>query len=266
MAHLGVCPKLPKQMKVNVCVMDDLPCYVEGHTADCNDDEIDYDEEKINEDVRPSTDGIKGDVYSFDKPSTHELSSYKESNDSEQESDYLADSPKPGVVDDTTASSKVPSSCSEQHSGCLQESGGNSSRQLSPRLSPQGTRRYPSKCEEEQSPSFRWLQESDLKRQSSPLGYSHNKVPVGSPIISPLAGAKRWSFCAADDQSCSSFADPPGTDRLRQETDSLLLLSDEGDIIDLSTPSSCIVRKCNNRAKVCSQVIDLTDSPIIIQL
>ncbi|XP_072954581.1 uncharacterized protein [Typha angustifolia] len=44
------------------------------------------------------------------------------------------------------------------------------------------------------------------------------------------------------------------------------LLSSGSSVIDLSTPSSCLIRSCNKWASTCPKIIDLTDSPVIIQL
>ncbi|XP_026425878.1 uncharacterized protein LOC113322077 isoform X2 [Papaver somniferum] len=47
-AHAAGCPSLPKQMKVQVCSMDELPCYTDDSQVS---DEIDYEEEWEHEDA-----------------------------------------------------------------------------------------------------------------------------------------------------------------------------------------------------------------------
>ncbi|KAJ6804879.1 structure-specific endonuclease subunit SLX1-like protein 2-like [Iris pallida] len=54
MKHTSCCPKLPKQMRVNVCVMDDLPCYVEGQIMDEKDD---FGDDNDEEDDEKNSDG-----------------------------------------------------------------------------------------------------------------------------------------------------------------------------------------------------------------
>lgn len=165
MKHLGGCPRLPKQMKVNVCVMDDLPCYVEGQARiddNISDEETNYDEEEDNED-----DGIKEDVDPIERSSSSDISDYNGPDSFKREPEYRVESPN-----------------------------------------------------------------------------------APSPV-------KKTSPCS-DDEPDLFFGE--------NGMQSALLVSPEANIIDLSTPSSCIVGKCNKKAKVSSQIIDLTDSPIVIQL
>ena len=252
--------------------MDDLPCYVEGQTVDSNNydgDDSDYEEEEISEDVSPSiksdalANGIKGDANTFGR-ATH----------------CLPQSPKPSEKCDRTTFSATPSSCSDQDSSAwLRESSVDSLRPLSPLEdfpdeAPNDSLLSPLVGGEEHS--FRWLQENCVKTQPSPLRSSNNTgVRIDSQLPSPVPGSKKHSFCS-DDRSFTCFG-ASGSKRLRQsshmrcsnsevQTTDCLLRSPEGNVINLSTPSSCIVGKCNKRATVYSEIIDLTDSPVIIQL
>ncbi|XP_020253716.1 structure-specific endonuclease subunit SLX1 homolog 2-like [Asparagus officinalis] len=205
MMHLGGCPRLPKQMKVNVCIMDELPCYVEGQTSDCNDsDEIDYEREKINEDVDPAN-RIEEDARSSEISSSCDLYISKESNNCPFESPCLVESPKPDERYEII--SEIPESTSE------------------------------TPCSFRDENSCEWLQQSNLQRRPSSLRSSKNDSSTDSLLISPVLETKAQNFC----------------------------IDDESNVISLSTPSSCIVEKRNKRAKVHSDIIDLTDSPVTIQ-
>lgn len=271
MNHVGGCPKLPKQMKVAVCAMDDLPCYVEGQILDCHnyvDNEIDSEEEEVSENVNPFTesdmllDGIREDVHLSHRSSSSHLSDFQGSDSLRQDSHYLAESPKPSEESDNLKA--------RDSFGCHQRHDAGSSIRPSPSrctvtdsllASPKGTSKTSPHREEI---PCRCIRQSDVRRRSSPLkSLNNDEVLTDSQQISPVGGSITTSFhsdgrplTCLGGSDCSASRQPSPQRSLMKEIQ----------MIDLSTPSSHMIRKCNKRTKLSSEVIDLTDSPIVIQL
>ncbi|XP_020596777.1 structure-specific endonuclease subunit SLX1 [Phalaenopsis equestris] len=182
--HIAGCPKLPNQMRFNICSMDDLPCYVEGHNLQCSND--DYDED----------DG-------------ENLSTY----DCEQQPlqiEELQNLPEP-------------SKSAEEYYGNLSFS----SRILLQELS----------------------EFSDLSQSPKRVTESRRRA---SSSLSPNSCGENGEM-----EQVRLKSTPRSSDNF---------LSPEVNMIDLCTPSSGIIRSKTKRALFDSMIIDLTDSPMVIQL
>lgn len=215
--HIAGCPSLPNQMRFNICTMDDLPCYVEGHALHCcnDDNDVDYGEEEINIDINlyasvdVTIEGINGNI--------------------NHGSTACYNSEQPLQIEEPQ---NIPE-CSKS----TEDYYGN-------------------------------------------LSYS-SRVLLGLSEFSDLSESpKRVIECrrrVSTSLSPNSCSEDGGMEQLRQKStprssgnddmmNDSLALSPEVDVINLCTPSSGIFRSKTKRALFDSVIIDLTDSPMVIQL
>ncbi|PKA50571.1 structure-specific endonuclease subunit SLX1 [Apostasia shenzhenica] len=191
MNHVAACPRLPKQMKVNICSMDEIPCYTGGQVLNysnyyeehgCADEE--FNQEVENSAVFDAIDHqIKENSCQSGNYTTFNLSNVQETETYDCE---LSESSKPFFESPTRMTESRRASCSSSLSS--------------------------------------FSEDGDLGQRK------HSSTPRSS--INE-AMSEDW------------------------------LLSPKADVINLCTPSSCIMTK---KTQIVSDVIDLTDSPFVIQL
>lgn len=215
--HIAGCPRLPKQMRFNICTMDDLPCYVEGLALHCN--TYDYDqvdvEEDLNKDINLSA-SVDATIEGISRNSNQMRN---------------------------TASYNCEQSLQIEEPQNLSESS-------------KSTEEY----YEHLSYSSRMLLElsefNDLSQSPKRATKCRRMV---STSLSPSSCSEDGGMGQVTQKSTPKSSENEAvTDRL--------LLSPEVDIINLCTPSSVIIRSKTKRALFDSVIIDLTDSPMVIQL
>ncbi|XP_020693353.1 structure-specific endonuclease subunit SLX1 [Dendrobium catenatum] len=203
--HIAGCPRLPNQMRFNICSMDDLPCYAKGHALHRSSDVFDEadGEEDINEDIN--------------MPAS-------------------ADVTIEGMNRNINQMGNTVSYNCEQTLQSTEECYGNL--------------------------------------------YSNSRILLeSSEFTEPSQSPRRVIECrrgASTSLSPNSCSEDSGMDQARQKSTprssdneamtSSLLLSPKVDVINLCTPSSGVIRSKTKRALFDSIIIDLTDSPMVIQL
>lgn len=199
--HIAGCPRLPNQMRFNICAMDDLPCYVERPVLRFSNDDFDEDdgEEDINKYINLSASvgvTIQEMNRNFNRMGNSVCCNYEQSMQIHEPRNLpeFSKSTEEGLSDLSQASERI----------------------------------------------IEWR-----RRDSTSLSPSSCTEYGGMEQVSQKSTPR-----SSDNEAMTDG----------------LLLSPEGTIINLCTPSSGIVRSKTKRALFDSAIIDLTDSPIIIQI
>ncbi|KAG0459449.1 hypothetical protein HPP92_022577 [Vanilla planifolia] len=95
--HAAGCPRLPAQMRVNICTLDELPCYAEGQGATCKKGHIE--EEDDGEEL----------ITGFIEVATDHFGQPLQAKETMEELCYFTHSPDRNIA----SASSTPSSCNE---------------------------------------------------------------------------------------------------------------------------------------------------------
>ncbi|KAG1338126.1 structure-specific endonuclease subunit SLX1 [Cocos nucifera] len=257
MKHTSGCPGLPKQMKTAICVMDELPCYVKGPKLDGGDEE---DMDKNNtEDVNYSASSdisinhVEGDACNVQIPSNH-LFNWKEADNFRQTVE----------LDDSQCDLQSPKLTKKYY---RKASSNTSTNMLDVSVNHEVEDFY-NVGEASFDNLFHW-KESDSSRQSmEAMSYCLSESP--HPIMEYSKTPRSCTRDPIERLQGNGFDESrqPVTPQRSNNKASLdsPYLSPEGDVINLVTPSSYLIHSQTKRTLVYPEIIDLTDSPVIIQL
>ncbi|CAK9167013.1 unnamed protein product [Ilex paraguariensis] len=238
--HTAGCPSLPKHMKVQVCSMDELPCYRGSESNDHENGELDDDGEcdgtsgfqgYIAEGSSHETNHSSADNHNSIEENTHEQMGWIEENTREQM----------GWIEENTG---------EQFGGA-EEFGERQARDSSCRsaslrklfchsyspvraFSSSLARPHSTTATVEDGDMFRLIEESSFELDS----------PSPIPLTTTIAAEKDQHAIKRSTTSC------------------------EAEVIDLFTPSPCYNTSSGSKKRrfstICPEIIDLTKSPIFV--
>ncbi|XP_008810572.1 structure-specific endonuclease subunit slx1 [Phoenix dactylifera] len=263
MKHTSGCPGLPKQMNAVICVMDELPCYVKGQILDVNNEEDEP--ENNNEDANPSASSdisiyhVEGDASNVQTSSKH-LFDWKDADDFRRSVE---------LEDSLCAVLQSPKLTKEY---CRKASCNSSTNMLDVSVNHEVEDFY-NVGKASFDDLFHWKESDNSRRSMEAMSYCLSESP--QPILerSKTSSSRTPRSCGRDPIGCLQGNDldesrQPSTPQRSNNKASLdsQSLSPEGDVINLVTPSSYLIHFRTKRTLVYPEIIDLTDSPVIIQL
>ncbi|KAG9455216.1 hypothetical protein H6P81_008120 [Aristolochia fimbriata] len=216
----GGCPKLPEQMKVKCCPMDELPCYVEGCDMEDAEDEECTASEDDNTTRRDTSIDAVADMGGSISCETDDL--WQENGNGRGRGEPVGSSPNPSYL------------------------------QISVSASPRSTVHSPEPATRDNSKT------SSTEFRDNSSGFLNGDYLEEQ--LTPLNPSR------SDNNKLPSFGYHSGSG-VEDGNITINLLSPEPAATCMqSPPSCCIIRSCNKRASKCPKIIDLTGSPLVIQL
>ncbi|KAH7667496.1 structure-specific endonuclease subunit SLX1 protein [Dioscorea alata] len=242
MKHTAGCPRLPRQMRVNVCPMDELPCYLEGQISD-HSNEGEDEEENENESIQydngtMESASVERNVFSDDPMNDTRPTLVPKCSISSTEYAFSDDFVQLLGADESTEGA--------QHAINKPIEEYNIVSSVLDALE------YVDDLRRKSSEDFR----QQLGAESPPMSIDKNN---SAQCDTSLKSCNQESH--VHEGKCFDSLRPPSTPKTgsNQVSSEDILFSPEDKIINLVTP-------CNKPVSVYPDIIDLTASPIIIQL
>ncbi|XP_058110589.1 structure-specific endonuclease subunit SLX1 [Magnolia sinica] len=251
MKHTAGCPRLPEQMEVRVCPMDELPCYMEGRIFDDTEDDEDGDEDGHNQ--KTSLDDM-----SFDD---HHLVEDQHVMDNSTCPDLLA-----WIEDDGLRWATDNGSSGDVKEG---NSAGHSTQPSTPRSDDS-----PLSSEKMFCNLYPWTEKYEFRQQTEYQSSRDIEETAQETFESMEDGSTKRPLIKEGNWGHSTQPSTPRADDDNRLSSVISLLSpevtkssiwtvddDHPSMISLISPSVCKIRSGNKRALDHTDIIDLTYSP-----
>lgn len=262
MKHTSGCLGLPKQMKTVICIMDELPCYVKGLKLDGGDEE-DEDEnntEDANSSASSDINYVEGDGDACNvQTSSDDLFNSKEAYNFRQTVE----------LEDSHGILQPPKLTKEYY----RKASSNASTNMLDVSVINEVEDFYNVGKASFDNLLLWKETDKSRRSMEAMSSCVSESPHPIMECSKTSSSKNPRSCSRDPIGCLQGI---GLDKSRQpstpqRSNNKASLdspspSPEGDVINLVTPSSYLIHSQTKRPLVYPEIIDLTDSPVIIQL